>query len=155
MIRAEKLQKMLNKNVEPDTQSGKVMEIKSKYTIKVLEKTFKILGLFSEDRTQLSVKEISDLLNFNITSTFRIIKNLEEVAYLAKDPVTLNYKLGYGIYNMGNLVESHTIVHKISTPYLQKLNEECIETVHLAVMCNGQALYLEKFEGKLPEFLNE
>lgn len=124
------------------------MEKKSSYRIKVLEKTFKILGLFSEEKPALSIKEINELLDFNKSSTFRIIKNLEEVAYLTKDPITLKYKLGYGIYYMGNLAESHTVVHKIAKPYLEELNEECVETVHLAVMCRGQALYLEKIEGK-------
>ncbi|MDA3787044.1 MAG: IclR family transcriptional regulator [Desulfobacula sp.] len=124
------------------------MEQNSNYRIKVLEKTFKLLGLFSEERPALSIKEINDLLDFNKSSTFRIIKNLEEVAYLTKDPITLKYKLGYGIYYMGNFAESHTVVHKIAKPYLQKLNEECVETIHLAVMCRGQALYLEKIEGK-------
>lgn len=124
------------------------MNKNEKYRIKVLQKTFKILGLFSEQTPALSVREISERLNFNKSSTFRIIKNLEDAAYLTKDPITLKYKLGFAIYHLGSLAETHTIVHKIAKPFLQKLNDECEETVHLAVMHHGQALYLEKIEGK-------
>lgn len=124
------------------------METAGKYRIKVLEKTFKILALFTEQTTALSLKEISDLLGYNPSSIFRIVKNLEDVAYLEKDLDTQKYKLGFGLYYLGTLAESHTIMRKIAKPLLERLSEECEETIHLAVIHRGQALYLEKMKSK-------
>ena len=119
-----------------------------KYRIKVLEKAFKILELFDEKDKELSATEIHNYLSYNKTSTFRLIKNLEDAGYIEKDYRTLKYKLGLKIYYLGSLAEPHTIIRKITRPFLEKLNEECHETVHLAVLHKGEALYLDKIEGK-------
>ena len=119
-----------------------------KYRIKVLEKAFKILELFDDKDKELSATEIQNHLSYNKTSTFRIIKNLEDAGYLEKDYRTLNYKLGLKIYQLGSLAEPQAIIRRITRPFLEKLNEECHETVHLAVLHKGEALYLDKIEGK-------
>ncbi len=119
-----------------------------KYRIRVLEKAFKILELFDEKDKELSATEIHKYLSYNKTSTFRIIKNLEDAGYIEKDSLTLKYKLGLKIYYLGSLAESHTEIKRITRPFLEKLNEECHETVHLAVLHQGEALYLDKIEGK-------
>lgn len=119
-----------------------------RYRIKVLEKAFRILELFAEKDKELSATEIHNYLSYNKTSTFRIIKNLEDAGYLEKDSGTLKYKLGLKIYYLGSLAEPHAIIRRIARPFLEKLNEECRETVHLAVLHEGEALYLDKIEGK-------
>jgi DNA-binding IclR family transcriptional regulator len=124
------------------------MESANKYRIKVLNKTLRILELFNERGKELTVTEINDLLSFNKASTFRIIKNLEDAGYLEKDPDTLKYKLGLKIYYLGSLAEPNTTIRKIARPFLGNLNEQCGETVHLAVLHQGEALYLDKIEGK-------
>lgn len=121
---------------------------KGKYKIKVLDKAFKILELFDEKGKELTVTRIHDLLNFNKASTFRILRNLEEAGYLEKDPDTLKYKLGLKIFYLGSLAEPHTTIRRITRPFLERLNEKCDETVHLAVLHHGQALYLDKIEGR-------
>ncbi|MBC8394618.1 MAG: IclR family transcriptional regulator [Deltaproteobacteria bacterium] len=121
---------------------------KGKYKIKVLDKAFKILELFDEKGKDLTVTEIHNLLGFNKASVFRIIKNLEDADYLEKDPDTLRYKLGLRLYSLGLLAEPHSTIRRITRPFLTKLNEQCGETVHLAVLNHGEALYLDKLEGK-------
>ena len=124
------------------------MQPGNKYRIKVLDKTLKILDLFNEKGKELTVTEINGLLSFNKASSFRIIKNLEEAGYLEKDPDTLKYRLGLRIYYLGLLAEPHSEIRRAARPFLDKLNEACDETVHLAVLHLGQALYLDKMEGK-------
>lgn len=120
---------------------------KDKYKIKVLDKAFKILELFNKKGRELTVTQIHGLLGLNKASTFRILKNLEDAGYLEKDPDTLKYKLGLRVYYLGSLAEPHTTIKKIARPLLEKLNEQCNETIHLAVLHHGQALYLDKIEG--------
>jgi DNA-binding IclR family transcriptional regulator len=119
-----------------------------KYTIKVVEKTLKILELFKEKGKELTATEINDLLNYNKVTTFRIIKNLEKAEYLEKDPKTLKYQLGLKIFYLGSMAEPHAKIRKIARPFLEKLNQKSEETVHLAALHLGEVLYLDKFEGK-------
>lgn len=119
-----------------------------KYKIKVLEKALRVLELFGEEDTELTATEIQVLLDLNKTSTFRIIKNLEEYGYLERDPANLKYRLGIKIYYLGSLVKPYVTLRKTAKPLLEEMNRQCEETVHLAVLFKGESLYLEKFEGK-------
>lgn len=119
-----------------------------KYRVKVLEKAFRIMALFDDKGKTLSVKDISEQLVYNKSSTLRIVRNLEEFAYLQRVSGTQMYKLGFGIYNLGQLAESYADLRKAAQPFLERLCEECGETIHLAVMQNNQALYVDKTESK-------
>ncbi len=123
------------------------MKSNTDYTIKVLDKAFKILGLFSEKKASFSIKEICKLLGFNKSSTFRIVKNLEDAAFLTKDSNTGKYKLGFSIYHLGTMADSYTQIHKLARPFLKKLSDQCIETVHFAVLDQGKVLYIDKITG--------
>ncbi len=121
---------------------------KGKYKIKVLKKAFDILDLFDERGKELTVTEVHESLDMNKASAFRILKNLEDAGYVEREPLTHKYYLGSKIYNLGLLAEPHTTIKRITRPFLEELNEECQETVHLAVLHQGEALYLDKIEGK-------
>ncbi len=119
-----------------------------KYRIKILDKFFAILSLFDEKGRSLSTQEISDSLGYNKSTIYRIVRNLEERAYLQRDPVTQKYSLGFAIYHLGSLAESYGRIRSLAHPLLVQLNEKCDETVHLAVLQNGQALYVDKIESR-------
>jgi DNA-binding IclR family transcriptional regulator len=120
----------------------------NRYKIKVLEKTLKILNLFDERGKELTISEINHILGFNKTSTFRILKNLEDADFVEKDPDSQKYKLGVKLYYLGSLAEPHTKLLRITKPFLRQLNRDCDETVHLAILHQGEALYLDKMEGR-------
>lgn len=124
------------------------MKNQGKYRIKVLEKALNILELFDERGKELTVTEVSGSLDLNKPSSFRILSNLEDFGYLDKDPKTARYRLGPKLYDLGSLAEPHARIRKVAHPFLEKLNEQCHETVHLAVLHKGQALYVDKLEGK-------
>lgn len=118
------------------------------YKIKVLDKLFKILNLFSEENVELSVGEISKKLDTNRTSTFRIISNLEAEGYLERDPKTAKYRLGLKWLIFGSLSNPYLHLKRVARPFLEDLNERSGETVHLAALSSGKTFYLDKIEGK-------
>ncbi len=122
------------------------MVTESTYTIKVLDKVFKILGLYDDKQKKFTVQEISDRLGYNKSSTYRIIRNLEKVAYLERIPRTQYYKLGFGLYYLGTNSESYGPILAAARPLLTRLNDLCGETAHLAVLHQGQPLYIDKIE---------
>lgn len=122
------------------------MRSESTYTIKVLDKVFNILGLYDDKQKKFTIQEISDRLGYNKSSTYRIIRNLEKVAYLERIPETQYYKLGFGLYYLGMNSESYGPILTAARPLLTRLNDSCGETVHLAVLHQGQPLYIDKIE---------
>jgi len=119
---------------------------KSAYTIKVLQKVFSILALYDNNQKKFTIQEMSSRLGYNKSSTYRIIRNLEEVAYLERIPGTQEYKLGFGLYHIGTISESYGPILTAARPLLSKLNDSCGETVHLAVLHQNQPLYIDKIE---------
>lgn len=122
------------------------MRSESTYTIKVLDKVFNILGLYDDKQKKFTIQEISDRLGYNKSSTYRIVRNLEKVAYLERIPETQYYKLGFGLYYLGMNSESYGPILTAARPLLSGLNESCGETVHLAVLHQGKPLYIDKIE---------
>ncbi|MBN1103116.1 MAG: IclR family transcriptional regulator [Deltaproteobacteria bacterium] len=118
-----------------------------RYRIKVLEKALRILELFGGKDREFTATEISETLGLNKASTFRILSNLEEADFVEKDGETAKYSLGIKVYYLGRCAEPHTKLKKIARPFLVALNRKCGETVHLAVLHQGEALYLDKIEG--------
>lgn len=118
------------------------------YRIKVLQKAFRLLELFSEEVPELSAAEIYQKLPYNKTTSFRLISNLEEDGYLDRDPLTNKYRLGMRLFFLGNLVRPYRYIKDVAKPFLEKLNEESGETVHLAVLHKEEALYVDKIESK-------
>lgn len=119
-----------------------------KYHIKVLQKAFRLMELFDEEVQELSAAEITERLPYQKTTVFRLLCNLEEEGYLDQDCETNKYRLGMKIFFLGNLVRPYRYLKEVAKPLLEKLNEESGETVHLAVLHKGEALYVDKIESK-------
>ncbi len=117
------------------------------YQIKVLQKAFNILELFNENALELTASEIQQSLSLNKTTTFRLLKNLEGLGYLEKDPESQRYRLGIKLVHLGSLVKPYITLKRVAKSLLLDLNKRTKETVHLAVLHKGQSLYLEKIEG--------
>jgi IclR family transcriptional regulator, KDG regulon repressor len=120
----------------------------ARYRVRVLQKAFRLLGLFDEETPELRITEITQRLGYNKTTCFRLISNLEEEGYLDQDPYTHKYRLGMKLFFLGNLVKPYRYLTEVAKPLLEKLNEQTGETVHLAVLHRGEALYVDKIESK-------
>ena len=123
------------------------MSTTNQYRIKVLEKALAVLELFDEQGTELTVTEISQRLGIHKTTAFRIVAVLDEANYLEKAHGSMKYRLGFKLLHLGSLVEGGTELKKRARPILEKLKQECDETVHLVILNKGEALYLDKIEG--------
>lgn len=94
---------------------------KSKYNIKVVERTLQILDLAGSVDGPISVQNVCAALGVNTNMAFRLLKSIEEGGYLAMDPKS-------GLYNLTlrSLRLSRTALHsfsllKVVRPYLEML----------------------------------
>ena len=49
-----------------------------------IQKCLQILSIFTLDKAQFSIKEICEQLNFNLSTTYRILSTLEEYGYVSR-----------------------------------------------------------------------
>jgi len=123
-----------------------VNKIPPKYMIKVLNKSFSILNIFLEQKSPISMTEISRKLNFNLSTVQRIIETLRYGGYIEQDPISQKYQLGLKLLELG-MAKFHQIsLIKEATPYLKELVGKFNETVHLGILEDIDVLYLAKEE---------
>lgn len=120
---------------------------RSKYELKLLQKTLDVLDLFNEPGREYGVQEIYSRLKYNRTSLFRIIKNIEEAGLLERDAESRKYRLGYKLFVLGSMVEPYSCIRRIAKPLLEKLGAQLDETVQLVVLHRDEALYIDRIEG--------
>ena len=123
-------------------------------TIQSLERAFSILELFQNNKTEMSLKEISDSLGLNKSTTFGLVNSLTTLGYLLQNEDNQKYSLGLKILSLTNAVKMNNILIRASRPYLEELSAKYRETVHSAQEMNGSIVYLDKVEAETSIYIN-
>ncbi len=120
----------------------------SSYYIESLARGLSVLSAFSEERSALSLTDISRQLQINKTTTFRLLSTLETLGYVQRDQQTKLYRPALEILRLGFVVLSGMEVRQVAAPYLRQLSAEVKETVNLAVLDNHEVIYIDRIDSK-------
>ncbi len=90
--------------------------------------------------------EISRKLAIPKSSASYILRTLERRGYLRRDEESGKYRLGLKILSLGGDAQANLDLAGIGLPYLRLLVEKLQLTAHLAVLDQGEAVYIEKVE---------
>ncbi len=107
-----------------------------------------MLSTFSQDRPSLSLTDISQRLQLNKTTAFRLLSTLEDLGYLQRDPQTKLYRPGLEVLRLGFVVLSGLELRQAAAPYLRELVNEVEETVNLAVLDHHEVVYIDRVGSK-------
>lgn len=119
---------------------------KPKYFINIIDNVFKIINFLSKKGDYISIKKISDELNFYPSHVHKILNNLKYHGIVEQDPYSKKYGLGMRLLELGFSKLCLIDIVKVSKPYLKKLRDELNETVHLGAIDNNKVVYLAKEE---------
>ncbi len=117
-----------------------------KKIIQSIDRTLQILELFSLEKPEWGVTEISKALNIYKSNVHNILTTLVEKGFVMKDSKTDKYKLGIKFFELGSVVIKNLNLRKIAHPYMEKLLKEFNETVHLGILVEGEILSIEQEE---------
>ena len=79
-----------------------IMDATSKaQKLKSLDRALRLLDILSKTRDPLSAAQISKTLGVKRTASYAMLNTLVEHAYLEKDPVTDNYRIGSRLFELG------------------------------------------------------
>jgi len=107
-----------------------------------------VLHCFSPVQFELSTADISHKAKIPMTTTYRIIKGLTEGGLLERDPASSKYKIGAGLYFLGNLYLSTQNILKTADPVVKALNELTNESVFISVFDKGNEVVIYKEESR-------
>jgi IclR family acetate operon transcriptional repressor len=122
---------------------------KLSYNITALQRGLRLLQLFSESSRGLTAKQVATLSRLPVSTVHRFLVNLERASFLncGGDGV---YHLGIACFAIGQRALGQFDVRRLSLPYLQELNLQNRETIHLTVRHGLSAVYVEKLESSEP-----
>jgi DNA-binding IclR family transcriptional regulator len=112
----------------------------------VVDRVVDILEAFLWLGPQLGVSEISRALGLKKATTHRLLASLRRRDFVAQDPVTRRYRLGIKLWELGSRATSQVAWVDRAKPFLQELTDQTGETTHLAVLDDGEVLYIDKVE---------
>lgn len=112
----------VGKTTKPETQ------------IKILNKTFKIIDLFSVEEPAWTLTEIVEQTKLPKTTAHRIINVLRNKKFLSQDPGSDRYRLGSLAIQIGRHAIAQFDVRRIARPLLADIARETKETALLMML---------------------
>jgi IclR family transcriptional regulator, pca regulon regulatory protein len=106
-----------------------------------VDKAMRVLLAFDGTQPHLSLSQIADRTDLDLSSSQRFIYTLMTLGYLIKDPYTKKYELSPKLldFSYRYLAASEMVLR--ATPYIQQLSEETEEATNLTVLDNTDIVY--------------
>lgn len=114
-------------------------------SVKSAERVLRVFELIAQHPEGLTVKEVSDLLSLPQSSTFNLVGTLYNEGYLNQDSLK-RYKLGPKLIQIGTAAMESLDISSEGKPYLKKLMEDVQETVFMALLSDGELVYVVKID---------
>ena len=97
----------------------------------------------------VSLEEAADRLGVHKSTAMRLLHTLEEHGFAHRQD-DHRYRLGGRLLSLAQLALEGFDIRRVASPYLVALNERYGHTVHLAVLEDGEVIYVDKVESRYP-----
>jgi IclR family KDG regulon transcriptional repressor len=111
----------------------RVQHSESMYNAPILKKAIEVIKLMVRENKSLGVTDIARSLSLSKSTTFGILKSLEEEGFLVKDLLSKKYRTGNTLFELSKKILRTTDVAVTARPHLVKLMEAVDETVFLGI----------------------
>lgn len=112
-----------------------------------VQRAIDILNLFKSQSPELGTTEIARALSLHKSTTASLVYTLEANGFLAQNPTTRKYHLGFKIVERAFAMLDQVEVRQVAYPHLQALRNEWNESVNLAVLDGSEVVYVERMLG--------
>lgn len=125
-------------------------EAKQKKTITSVIKALDVIDCLSQSEMELSVTEISEVLNMGVSGTYHVLNTLKECGYVEQNSRSKKYKLGIKLWQIGMNAYNQNQISLVLRPYLVKLRDLTGETANLTILDNDHIVYICQVESTKP-----
>lgn len=138
---------MKNASARPSAHGR--LPAKRTYNITALQRGLRLLGLFTAAERGLTATELARRSGLPISTVHRFLVNLESSGFLTYSN-SGTYHLGVACFSLGQAALGQFDIRRISLRYLQNLNQQTRETVHLTVRHGLSVVYVDKLDSPEP-----
>jgi IclR family acetate operon transcriptional repressor len=119
--------------------------MKSSTTDAVLDRAFRLLDAFRVPPQNLTLDELAARSGLPRSTAHRLAGQLERLGALERS--RRGWRLGMTLFELGQMVPRQQRLRDVALAYMEDLYEATRETVQLAVLDDGEVLYVEIIAG--------
>lgn len=112
--------------------------------VQSLERAILILEAVATRAEGMSLKELSEVVNLHPSTVYRLATTFAEHGYVEKNTNNGRYCLGLKVMELGSFLMGSMELRTEAQPIMKRIVEETRETVHLAILDDGQVVYIDK-----------
>lgn len=109
-----------------------------------LAKGLRVLEAFGAEVPEMTLSEVADAADLDPGTAHRMLKTLQLLGYVHRDPVTKRFKLTLKVADLGFNAIGRTDFRDLARPILRALVGELTEAASLGVLDGADILYLER-----------
>lgn len=118
--------------------------------LKTLDLSLRVIEALDAGAAERGVSDLARDVGANKTSVYRILATLEARGWVRQNPATSKYAIGPRLRRFGQGALARIDLPVVARPFLAELRDLSRESVHLAVLDGGDAIYVAKEEGLHP-----
>ncbi|MBK9123678.1 MAG: IclR family transcriptional regulator [Chloroflexi bacterium] len=115
--------------------------------VQSVERALGILELLGNADYHLGISEIAEASDLPLSTAHRLLSTLMQMGYVEQNPETNKYTLGVRILQLRGAAIGHLTLGVHAMPIMKALMNRVNETVHLAILNEGEVVYIERVEG--------
>lgn len=119
-----------------------------KNLINSILRAIELLNLYSKDKKELGITDISRCMKLHKSSVHRIVKTLESVGWLEQNPVTEKYKLGMKILDVGSTILKTYDYRDVIWQGMRELKDAVHETIVLSAYTDLWGICVDLIEAE-------
>lgn len=112
-----------------------------------IQKAGELLALYDRENSEWGVREAASKLRMAKSSTHDLMASLAKQGFLRKTEEN-RYRLGWRLVTLSETLLATTVLRSEARPVMEELADQYQETIHLAVLDDTQAVYVDKLEGR-------
>lgn len=114
-----------------------------------LAKGFRVLEVFDQHDTELTLSEIATRADLDAGTAFRLVRTLVMLGYLRESEQNKRYSLGLKVLDLGFHAIARMDLHASTRPILRSLVGRVNEAASIGVMEGAEVLYIERVHAGL------
>lgn len=115
--------------------------------LQTIQKAGELLAPYDRDHKEWGVREVASKLKMAKSSIHDLMASLAKLGFLAKTENS-RYRLGWRLVTLSETLLATTELRQEARPVMEELAAQYQETIHLAILDDTQAVYVDKLEGR-------
>ncbi|RQD78720.1 MAG: IclR family transcriptional regulator [Candidatus Syntrophonatronum acetioxidans] len=121
---------------------------KKGHRVQSVERALLLLEILSEVGEPTTLSELSEKANLNISTVHRLLHTLMANHFVEQDLNSGKYRLGLRLFEIGSKALYSLDIRQVAKPHLQEVVHKCNETANMAILEQGEVVYIEQVESQ-------